>query len=63
MSKSNINLQGFSGHGGGLGGGGSWYYAHGCALCNEGGAPNNRGASKKYKGTILNQHSPPPSST
>ena len=40
----------------GRGGGGSWYFAHGCGLYNEGGGgqgkntPINRGASKKCKG-------------
>ena len=47
------------------GGGGSWYFAHGCGLCNERGGtekntPNNRGrASKNVREKILNHHSPP----
>ena len=48
--------QSFLGGGGGGGwGGGSWYFDHGCGLCNEGeGAgektPNNRGHFQKMQG-------------
>jgi len=46
LKMSCFSHQGFLGGGGGEGG--SWYFVHGCELCNEGGGegknrPNKRG--------------------
>ena len=58
LKLSCFSHQGFLGGGGGGGEGGSWYFAHGCGLCNEGGGqgkntPNNRGGFQKMHGKNL----------